>query len=80
MHIHLVILNIDGEQAGAWATEHPEKAAALASKLEAAYGDHDDVFVGIYVAVVELEAHIDDGPVNALGIPLIDRHRQQSLF
>jgi hypothetical protein len=80
MEIHLVTINIDGDQAGAWATVHPEKAAALASKLEAAYVEYDDVFVGIYVAAVELEAHIDDGPVNALGIPLIERHRQQSLF
>lgn len=80
MEIHVVTLNIDGDQVGVRAKLHAEKAAALASKLDAAYGDHDDVFVGIYVAAVELEAHIDDGPVNALGTPLIDHHLQQTLF
>ena len=57
-----------------------DKADALAAKLEARYGDADDHFVGVYVATVTLEAHIDDGPVNALGTPLIGSHLQQSLF
>ncbi|HKO58899.1 MAG TPA: hypothetical protein VJ276_23735 [Thermoanaerobaculia bacterium] len=52
----------------------------LASKLEAHYGHAEDYFVGVYIAAVELEAHIDDGPVNTLGTPLIESHRQQSLF
>jgi hypothetical protein len=80
MHIHIVTLNVEGDQVGTWATVHPEKAAALASKLEAHYGDAEDHFIGVYVAEVELEAHIDDGPVNALGTPLIDPHQQQTLF
>ena len=80
MHIHIVTLNVEGEQVGAWATVHPEKAAALASKLDAHYGDAEDRFVGVYIADVELEAHIVDGPVNALGTPLIDTHEQQTLF
>jgi hypothetical protein len=80
MQIHVVTLNIEGEQVGAWATVHAESAAALVGKLEAAYRGHDDIFVGVYLATVELEAHIDDGPVNALGAPLIVRNEQQSLF
>lgn len=80
MEIHVVTLNVEGAQVGVWATVHAEKAAVLASKLEAAYSDHEDVFVGIDVAAVELEAHIDDGPVNALGIPLLRQHQQKSLF
>lgn len=80
MHIHIVTLNVEGDQAGAWATVFADKAAALAAKLEAHYGQADDYFVGVYVADVELEANIDDGPVNALGTPLIEAHRQQSLF
>ena len=80
MHIHIVTLNVEGDQVGAWATLHAAKATALAAKLEAHYGDADDHFVGIYIAEVELEANIDDGPVNAIGTPLIDSHRQQSLF
>jgi hypothetical protein len=80
MHIHIVTLNVEGDQVGAWATEHAPKAAALAEKLEAHYGGADDHFVGVYVADVELEANIDDGPVNAIRTPLIEAHRQQSLF
>ncbi|HYC90596.1 MAG TPA: hypothetical protein VEO54_15375 [Thermoanaerobaculia bacterium] len=80
MQILLVTLNVEGDQIGAWATVHAEKADALAAKLEAHYGDADDHFVGVYVATVELEAHIDDGPVNALGIPLIESTAQQQLF
>jgi len=80
MHIHVVTLNVEGDQVGAWATVHAERAAALAAKLEAHYGGAEDHFIGVYVADVELEANIDDGPVNALGTPLIDTHRQQSLF
>ncbi len=80
MHIHVITLNVEGEQVGAWATVHPEKAASLASKLEAHYGNAEDHFVGVYLADVELEAHIEDGPVNALGTPLIETHQQQSLF
>jgi hypothetical protein len=80
MHIHLVTLNVEGDQVGAWATMHPEKAEALTEKLEAHYGDAEDHFVGVYLADVLLEANIDDGPVNALGTPLIEAHRQQSLF
>ena len=62
------------------ATEHAPKAAALAEKLEAHYGGADDHFVGVYVAAIELEVNIDDGRVNAIGTPLIESHRQQSLF
>ena len=80
MHIYLVTLNVEGDQVGAWATVHAPKAAALAEKLEDHYGGADDHFVGVYVAEVELEANIDDGPVNAIGTPLIGSHRQQSLF
>lgn len=42
MHIHLVILNVEGDQVGAWATVHAAKAAALVEKLEAHYGGADD--------------------------------------
>lgn len=80
MQIHIVTLNVEGDQVGAWATVHAEKVDALAAKLEAHYGDADDHFVGVYVATVELEAHIDDGPVNALGTPLIESHHQRPLF
>ncbi len=80
MRIHIVTLNVEGDQVGAWATVHSAKAEALAEKLEAHYGDAKDYFVGVYVAEVELEASIDDGPVNAIGTPLIESHRQQSLF
>lgn len=80
MHIHVVTLNVEGDQVGAWATAHAPKAEALAAKLEAHYGDAEDYFVGVYVAEVELEANIDDGPVNALGTPLIETHQQRSLF
>jgi hypothetical protein len=80
MQIHVVTLNIEGEQVGAWATVHAEKAAALVEKLEDEYRAEEDTFVGVYLATIELEAHIDDGPVNALGAPLIVRNEQQSLF
>lgn len=80
MQIHIVTLNVEGDQVGAWATAHADKAETLAAKLDAHYGDADDYFVGVYVATVELEANIDDGPVNALGTPLIASHLQQSLF
>ncbi len=80
MHIHIVTLNVEGDQVGAWATVHLEKAEALASKLEAHYRGAEDYFVGVYVAHVELEANIDDGPVNAIGTPLIESHLQHSLF
>lgn len=80
MHIHIVTLNVEGDQVGAWATVHSAKAEALVEKLEAHYGGADDHFVGVYVAEVELEANIDEGPVNAIGTPLIESHRQQSLF
>ena len=80
MPIHIVTLDVEGDQVGAWATVHADKADALAAKLEAHYGDADDHVVGVYVAAVTLEAHIDDGPVNALGTALIASHVQQSLF
>jgi hypothetical protein len=80
MTIHIVTLNVEGDQVGAWATVHAAKAEALVEKLEAHYGGADDHFVGVYVAEVELEANIDDGPVNVIGTPLIESHRQQSLF
>jgi hypothetical protein len=80
MQIHVVTLNVEGDQVGAWATVHAPKAAALAEKLEAHYGDADDHFVGVYLVEVELEANIDDGPVNAIGTPLIESHDQRSLF
>ena len=80
MHIHFVTLNVEGDQVGAWATVHAAKAAALVEKLDAHYGDADDHFVGVYLAEIELEANIDDGPVNAIGAPLIDYNWQQSLF
>jgi hypothetical protein len=80
MEIHVVTLNVEGDQIGAWATVHAEKAAALAERLNAAYGDADGYFVGVYVAAVVLEAEIDSGPVNAIGTPLIVRNDQQSLF
>jgi hypothetical protein len=80
MQIHIVTLNVEGDQVGAWASVHAPKAAALAEKLETHYGEADDHFVGVYLAEVELEANIDDGPLNAIGTPLIESHRQQSLF
>lgn len=80
MQIHIVTLNVEGDQVGAWATIHAPKADALASKLEEHYRDAEDHFVGVYVTSVELEAHIEDGPVNAIGTPLIDTHQQQTLF
>ena len=80
MQVHIVTLNVEGDQVGAWATVHTPKAEALAAKLEAYYGGADDHFVGVYVATVDLEAHIDDGPVNAIGSPLIESHLQQTLF
>jgi hypothetical protein len=80
MPIHIVTLNVEGDQVGAWATVHRAKAEALVDKLEAHYGDVEDHFVGVYVAEVELEVNIDDGPVNAIGTLLIEVHRQQSLF
>jgi hypothetical protein len=80
MQIHLVTLNVEGDQVGAWATVHAEKAEALAAKLEAFYGGADDYFVGVYIAHVILEADIETGPTNLIGIPLIDRSAQQSLF
>jgi hypothetical protein len=80
MTIHVVTLNVEGDQVGAWATLDASKAAALAEKLEAHYGNAEDYFVGVYVAAIDLEAHIDDGPVNAIGTPLIESHSQQSLF
>ena len=80
MQIHIVTLNVEGDQVGAWATVHAPKAAALAEKLKAYYGCADDHFVGVYVAEIELEANIDEGPVNAIGTPLIDAHHQRSLF
>ena len=80
MEIHVVTLNVEGEQVGAWATVHAEKAAALAEKLHATYGDAEDHFVGVYLAAVVLDAEIDSGPVNAIGTPLIVRDDQQSLF
>lgn len=80
MQIHIVTLNVEGDQVGAWATAHPEKAEALAAKIETFYGGADDHFVGVYIASVVLEADIDAGPTNAVGIPLIDRIAQQSLF
>ena len=61
MRIHIVTLNIEGDQVGAWATVLAPKAHALAEKLEAFYGDADDHFVGVYVADVELEANIETG-------------------
>ena len=80
MEIHIVTLNVEGNQVGAWATIHAEKAEALAEKIEAFYGGADDYFVGVYVASVVLEAEIETGPTNFIGIPLIDRSSQQSLF
>jgi hypothetical protein len=80
MRIHIVTLNVEGDQVGAWATVVGPKAEALVAKLEAHYGDAEDQFVGVYIAEVELEAHIDDGPVSALGTPLIELHQQQSFF
>ena len=63
-----------------WATVTRAKAAGARGKLEAHYGDADDHFVGVYLAEVHLEENIDDGPVNAIGTPLIESHDQQSLF
>lgn len=80
MQIHIVTLNVEGDQVGAWATAHAEKAEALAAKIEAFYGGAHDYFVGVYVASVVLEADIETLPANAIGIPLIDRTAQQSLF
>ena len=80
MQVHIVTLNVEGNQVGAWATIHAPKADALAVKLEEHYGHPEDHFVGVYVATIELEAHIEDGPVNAIGTPLIDTHQQQTLF
>jgi hypothetical protein len=80
MRIHIVTLNVEGNQVGAWATVHAPKAEALAAKLEAYYGDADDHFVGVYIEAVELEANVDDGPVNAIGDPLLLPHVQQSRF
>jgi hypothetical protein len=80
MQVHIVTLNVEGDQVGAWATIHAPKADALAAKLEEHYGDAEDHFVGVYIATVELEAHIEDGPVNAIGTPLLDTCQQQTLF
>lgn len=80
MRIHIVTLNVEGDQVGAWATAHGPKAEVLAAKLEAHYGGAEDHFVGVYLAEVELEAHIDDGPLNGFGTSLIESHLQQSLF
>lgn len=80
MTIHIVTLNVEGDQVGAWATVHAARPRRSFEKLEAHYGGADDHFVGVYVAEVELEANIDDGPVNVIGTPLIESHRQQSLF
>ena len=80
MQLHIVTLNVEGNQVGAWATVHADKAEALAEKLEAFYGSADDYFVGVYVASVTLEAEIESGPTNLIGIPLIERSAQQSLF
>jgi hypothetical protein len=79
MHIHVVSLNLEGDQVGIWATVHAEKADALAARLEDDYGS-DDVFVGVSRATVVLEQEIDTGPTNPLGIPLIVCNEQQSLF
>jgi hypothetical protein len=80
MQIHVVILNVEGDQVGAWATAHADKADALAAKIESVYGGADDYFVGVYLASVVLEADIESGPANAIGIPLIGGSAQQSLF
>ena len=80
MQIHIVTLNVDGNQVGAWATVHAEKAEAFAAKIEAFYGGADDYFVGVYLASVILEADIETGPTHMIGIPLIDRSSQQALF
>jgi hypothetical protein len=79
MLIHVVSLNLEGDQVGIWATVHAEKADALAARLEDNYGS-DDVFVGVYRATVVLEQEIDTGPTNPLGIPLVHCNEQQSLF
>lgn len=34
MQIHIVTLNVEGDQVGAWATVHGSQADALAAKLE----------------------------------------------
>jgi hypothetical protein len=81
MRIHIVSLNVEGDQVGVWATVDPAKAAALAAKLDAHYGGAEDYFVGVYVADVLLEEHIDEGPVNALGTSLVAKSpAQQALF
>ena len=80
MQLHIVTLNVEGDQVGAWATIHAEKAEALAAKLEAFYGGVDDYFVGVYNTSVILEADIETGPTNVIGTPLIDRSAQRSLF
>jgi len=81
MRIHVVSLNVEGDQVGVWATVDPSKAATLAAKLEAHYGDGEDYFVGVYIAEVVLEEHIDEGPVNALGTSLVAiPPAQQALF
>jgi len=80
MQIHIVTLNVEGNQVGAWATVHVEKAEALVAKIEAFYGSAEDYFVGVYLASVILEADIETGPTNVIGIPLIDQSSQQSLF
>jgi len=79
MNIHVVSLNLEGDQVGICATVHAEKADALTARLEDEYGD-DDVFVGVYRATVVLEHEIDTGPTNPLGIPLVVCNEQQSLF
>jgi hypothetical protein len=79
MPIHVVSLNLEGDQVGIWATVHAEKADALTARLEDDYGN-DDVFVGVYRATAVLEHEIDTGPTNPLGIPLITRDEQQPLF
>ena len=80
MQIHIVTLNVEGDQVGAWATVHAEKADALAAKIAAFYGGAEDSFVGVSVSSIVLEADIDPGPTNVIGISLIDRSAQQSLF
>lgn len=58
----------------------PRKGRIARRKARDAYGSEEDTFVGVYLAAIELEAYIEDGPLNALGSPLLSHEDQQSLF
>ena len=62
MRVHIVTLNVEGDQVGAWATVHASKATTFAEKLEDHYGDEEDHFVGVYVAESNWKRTSTTGP------------------